>query len=230
MLCVSLSEATPQALSHRLRQDVLKADVVEVRLDVLEERDSLDLEALIAGSPRPLLFTNRCREEGGLFSGPEEDRVALLGRAALAGATYVDLELRTGPALREALLKDARRTGTRVILSYHDFSGTPSEGELVEVLGAMRRAGADIAKIVTMAVRPQDVHRVLSLYFHASRQDFPLIAFSMGGLGKMSRVACLALGAYLTYASPAEGRETAPGQIPLERFRSIVDYLMPAGK
>jgi 3-dehydroquinate dehydratase-1 len=230
MLCVSLSEATPQALSLRLHRDVLKADVAEVRLDALEERDALDLGALIEGSPRPILFTNRSREEGGSFFGSEKDRVALLREAALAGAAYVDLELRTAPELRAALLKDARRTGTRVILSYHDFSGTPPDDALVEVLGVMKRAEADIGKIVTMAREPQDVHRVLSLYFHASRHDFPLIAFCMGGFGKMSRVACLALGAHLTYASPAEGRETASGQIPLDTFRSIVDYLMSVEK
>jgi 3-dehydroquinate dehydratase type I len=225
MICVSLAEPTCDTLLKRLQQVAAKADMAEVRLDALTDVDSLDFVSLLKDRPCPLIFTNRSSDEGGLFSGSEEDRISLLKKAVSEGADYVDIELRTDPALRDAIVKEVRKAGIKLIISYHDFSCTPAKEKLIEVFDSERRAGADIGKIITMAEGPQDVLKVLSLHFRAMAEGFPLIAFCMGPLGKMSRLACLALGAYLTYASPARGHEAAPGQIPLDDLRAMVDYL-----
>ncbi len=225
MICVSLAEPTCDALLKRLQQVAAKADMAEVRLDALADVESLDFVSLIKDRPCPFIFTNRSSAEGGLFSGSEEERISLLEKAISAGADYVDIELRTDPALRDAIVKKVREAGTKLIISYHDFSCTPEKEKLIEVFDSERQAGADIGKIVTMAEGPQDVLKVFSLYFKALDEGFPLIAFCMGVLGKMSRLACLAMGAYLTYASPARGHEAAPGQIPLDDLRAMVDCL-----
>jgi 3-dehydroquinate dehydratase type I len=225
MICVSLAESTCDALLKRLQQVTAKADMAEVRLDALADAKSLDFVSLIKDRPCPLIFTNRSSAEGGLFSGPEEERTGLLDKAISAGADYVDIELRTDPVLRDAIVKKVRKTGTKLIISYHDFFCTPEKEKLIEVFDSERQAGADIGKIVTMAADPQDVLKVFSLYFKAVDDGVPLIAFCMGGVGKMSRLACLAMGAYLTYASPARGHEAAPGQIPLDDLRAMVDCL-----
>lgn len=225
MICVSLAEPTCDALMKRLQQVAAKADLAEVRLDALVDVESLDFVNLIKDRPCPLIFTNISSNEGGLFSGSEKQRISLLEKAVSAGADYVDIELRTDSALRDAIVKKVRETRTKLIISYHDFSCTPSKEKLIEVFDSERQAGADIGKIVTMAEGPQDVLKVLYLHFKAMDEGFPLIAFCMGVLGKMSRLACLALGAYLTYASPARGHEAAPGQIPMDDLRAMVDYL-----
>ena len=225
MICVSLAEPTCNALLKRLQQVAAKADMAEVRLDTLADAESLDFVSLIKDRPCPLIFTNISSAEGGLFSGSEEERISLLEKAISAGADYVDIELRTDPALRDAIVKKVRETGTKLIISYHDFFCTPEKEKLIEVFDSERRAGADIGKIVTMAEGPQDVLKVFSLYFKALDEGFPLIAFCMGPFGKMSRLACLAMGAYLTYASTARGHEAAPGQIPLDDLRAMVDCL-----
>jgi len=230
MICVSLAEPTCDALLRRLQQVAAKADLAEIRLDALADAESLDFASLLKNRPCPLIFTNRSSKEGGLFSGSEEERISLLGKALSEGADYVDIELRTDPVLRDAVIKEVRRTGIKVIISYHDFSCTPAKEKLIEVFDSERRAGADIGKIVTLAEGLQDVLKVLSLHFRAMDDGLPLIAFCMGPLGKMSRLACLALGGYLTYASPAGGHETAPGQIPLDDLKAMVDYLNCNGK
>ena len=225
MICVSLAEPTCDALLKRLQQVAAKADMAEVRLDALADMESLDLVSLIKDCPCPLIFTNRFSAEGGLFSGSEEERISFLEKAISAGADYVDIELRTDQALRDAIVKKAHEAGAKLIISYHDFSCTPAKEKLIDVFDSERRAGADIGKIVTMAAGPQDVLKVFSLYFKALDEGIPLIAFCMGPFGKMSRLACLAMGAYLTYASPAMGHEAAPGQIPLDDLRAMVDCL-----
>ena len=225
MICVSLAESTCDILLKRLQQVAAKADMAEVRLDALIDVEFLDFVSLVKDRSCPFIFTNRSSAEGGLFSGSEEERIGLLEKAISAGADYVDIELRTDPVLRDVIVKKVRKTGTKLIISYHDFFCTPEKEKLIEVFDAERRAGADIGKIVTMAESPEDVLKVFSLYFKSLDEEFPLIAFCMGVLGKMSRLACLALGAYLTYASPDRGYEAAPGQIPLDDLRAMVDCL-----
>ncbi|OPL14449.1 MAG: hypothetical protein AVO38_02455 [delta proteobacterium ML8_D] len=225
MICVSLAEPTCDALLKRLQKVEAKADMVEVRLDAFVEIESLDFASLIKDRPCPFIFTNRSSAEGGLFTGSEDDRIGLLEKAISAGADYIDIELRTDPVLRNAIVKKVHEAGAKLIISYHDFFGTPDTDKQIELFDSERQAGADIGKIVTTAKCTQDVLKVFSLYFKALDEAFPLIAFCMGPFGKMSRLACLAMGAYLTYASPSRGHETAPGQISLDELRAMVDCL-----
>ncbi len=207
----------------------VQADLIEVRLDALEDTANLDLPGLVRQSPLPLIFTNRSRDEGGSFHGSEMERLDLLSEAIRAGASHIDIELRTAPELRTPLIREARGSGTKVIVSFHDFAGTPDKKKLDEILGQALAAGADIPKIVTMANSPEDVQTVLSLY--SGWQGQSIIAFCMGSQGRISRLACLALGAYLTFASPSFASGTAPGQIPLRDMRAIVDFLFgPEGQ
>lgn len=52
---------------------------------------------------------------------------------------------------------------TKIIVSYHDFEGTPDDETLVKIVGSMWAAGADVAKIVTTAVHVADARRMLAL-------------------------------------------------------------------
>jgi 3-dehydroquinate dehydratase-1 len=230
MICVSLTESSPDALMGSVQEVSPKADLIEIRLDTLEDPESLDIQRLLRIRSCPLIFTNRSRDEGGHFLGPEEKRIGLLRKAVQAGADYIDLELRTDSALRAVIQKEIQKTSTKLIISYHDFTSTPSTETLTEVFNLERKTGADIGKIVTMAEDPRDILRVLSLYTSALDRGFPLIAFCMGKLGKITRLACLELGAYLTYASPSRGNEAAPGQIPVDDLRAMVDYLNGSGE
>jgi 3-dehydroquinate dehydratase type I len=59
----------------------------------------------------------------------------------------------------------------------------------------------------------------------AAENNFPLIAFCMGAIGKISRLATIKLGGYMTYAAPDEGKETAPGQMPVSVLRDMLSRL-----
>jgi len=49
----------------------------------------------------------------------------------------------------------------------------------------------------------------------------PVIALSMGEFGKISRVACPALGGYLSFASARQGKQTADGQLTVSQMHMI---------
>jgi 3-dehydroquinate dehydratase type I len=224
-ICVSLSEPSGTAMLEALKDSTPYADLAEIRLDALSDQQDLTINALIDKSHLPLIFTNRPVWEGGKFTGSEDDRIRPLLYAARSGASFIDIELKTISDIRSLVVKEARVHGAVVIVSFHDFSGTPDVDFLSSVLREAYDAGADIAKIVTMARSEDDARRVLSLYFRRQDTDLPLIAFAMGPSGRPSRLVCLFLGSCLTFASPLNGAETAPGQIPVKELRRMLDYL-----
>ncbi len=221
MICVAVAAATNSEMLDAVQKGRHVADVVELRVDGLSEPQ---LSPLIAAArPKRVIVTNRSAREGGFFHGSEKDRIAVLYEAVSLGADYVDLEWQTPAPLRGEML--SRKRTTKVIFSYHDFTRTPTKRHLLHRLRAMREGGADIAKIVTMAQSPEDNLTVLSLLVQSQREHFPLIAFCMGETGKISRLATLALGGYMTYASLGDGKETAPGQISADTLRQIVEQM-----
>ena len=222
-VCVSIAcESVAQALDAAKHSES-HADVIEIRLDSLSRPG---IEPFVKYLTKPLLFTNRPEWEGGAFKGPEAARVALLLDAVQNDCALVDLELKTAPELRGELLDVIlEHPQTGLIISWHDFSGTPSSDELDEILQEQMESGAHIGKIVTTANDYKDVLRILNLQIDAAESNFPLIAFCMGPIGKISRLATTKLGGYMTYAAPDEGKKTAPGQITVSVLREMLSSL-----
>ena len=54
---------------------VSDADLIELRLDYVENLNSDELEKIIKKSQKPILITCRKNDEGGLFNGSEEKRI-----------------------------------------------------------------------------------------------------------------------------------------------------------
>ena len=219
LICVSALAENAEALVATLEPVQHLADVIEIRLDGMKN-PTLDRNLL--GLSCPLLVTNRPRWEGGLFSGSEEERVAILCQAMQAGADYVDIELRAASALREQVLETAGRTHTRTIVSCHDFIGTPETVTLQETLAQMAESGADVGKIVTTATSEKEALRVLALQLDAKERSFPLSSFAMGAAGGISRFATLYLGGFMSYVAISAQQATAPGQFTVAHLHSLV--------
>jgi 3-dehydroquinate dehydratase-1/3-dehydroquinate dehydratase/shikimate dehydrogenase len=221
-LCVSIAGATPAEALALAKKSEAVADVLEIRLDGMAPPE---IPLFLAGINKPLVFTNRPVWEGGNCADEEKERIALLKQAAQAGAAYVDIELNADPTLATELIGAARANNCRTIVSWHDFKCTASSQALTEIFQRQCRSGADIGKIVTTARCFQDVFRVLALQEQAAELGFPLIAFCMGKIGMISRVATTDLGGYMTYAAPDNGTPTAPGQLPASSLRAIFTEL-----
>jgi 3-dehydroquinate dehydratase/shikimate dehydrogenase len=53
--------------------------------------------------------------------------------------------------------------------------------------------------------------------------DLKIIALCMGKKGRISRVASLLFGGYLTFASLDQGEESADGQMPVKEMREMLE-------
>ena len=221
-ICVAIAaESTEEAIKLAKTAEA-HADVVEIRLDSLNKPEPAAFTRTLT---LPLLFTNRAQWEGGSFSGSEEERLAILHQAIEDGAAFIDIELKTDASLQSKLLNKAHQNNVQTLVSWHNFSTTPSSQGLRSILQDQYKTGAKIGKIITMANSPHDVLRVLSLLVEADEIGFPLIAFCMGPLGVISRVATTELGGYMTYAAADSSPGTAPGQLGISSLKTIQGLL-----
>jgi 3-dehydroquinate dehydratase type I len=220
-LCGCFVHSSPGELSRALHHPSLS--LLEWRLDIFLAANSMKktLEALeLLREPRrlPVLATNRPTREGGLFSGPEEERVRVLEKAVEAGAEWVDLEMDVNP---EFVARFQSR-GTQVLISHHDFTSTPGDRVLRKWAGQMALSHPRIIKIVTQAWSPEDNLRVLGLIPWArDRLGQACVGFCMGPLGRWSRLACLLLGSPWTYVQLPGQDAAAPGQLGLDDVKLL---------
>jgi len=219
-ICIPIVESTFGRALRAVEEANKIADLIELRVDYLKNPE---LEPLLKIGEKPFIVTNRRKEEGGKFRGDEKERLEILQRAVDLGATYVDVEMSTARRLLHNLTKN--REKTRVILSFHDFGGTPSPGALRALCGRMMRHGADVLKIVTFARTFEDNLRVLSLVPYARERVWEIVAFCMGEKGKMSRIFAPLMGAAWMYASLDRKRTSAPGQLTALELKEIWERL-----
>lgn len=222
-ICLAIARQKPEAVVTLLRQAESAADLFEIRLDAFTSQP--DIALFREATDKPLLFTCRPQWEGGMFTGEETARLEILQKAMAGGADFIDLELKAAESMRQALLTSCDASSCRLLLSWHDFSGTPSRQALMTIFQQMYRSGAHLGKIITTARRFQDVLQVLSLQQEAEEMEFPLVAFCMGEAGRISRLATLELGGFLTYAAPDDGEGTAPGQLRATTLRRLLELL-----
>ncbi len=197
--------AARDAATLRARRDASAADLVELRLDLLDRPDA---DAALAGRTRPVIATCRAAWEGGAFRGSETDRVGLLARALALGADFVDLEWRADAAA--GLITPETRD--RIVLSMHDFETTPPD--LADRVRAMRRIGAGVVKVAVRCTRLADQLPLLTIGRDAEAAGLRTVLIGMGTAGLPTRLLPAHFGSCWTYA----GEGVAPGQVPSARL------------
>ncbi len=225
MICIPIAAATTDSAILMMERAAPLADLVELRIDRIP---GADLEKLLTARRTPVIVTNRSRQEGGGFAGSEEERVGRLEEAVRMGADYVDMETATDPALKSKLREAIAGTSAKLIVSWHDFSGTPPAEFLKAKLEECMADGPAIAKIVTHADEPSDCLRVLALIPYARQRGQAIIAFCMGRQGTISRIMAPLLGSAIAYASLEADEASAPGQLTIRQMREI-DRLLEEG-
>jgi 3-dehydroquinate dehydratase type I len=224
MICISVVPATNEEALSLLGRALPLAELVELRIDRIE---APALPMLLHAGRERIVVTNRRRDEGGFFASCETRRLERLHEAVELGARFVDIEARTGSRAVGRLADAVRSHGgrTRLIVSHHDLAGTPSARTLAARVKACRALGADVVKIVTLANRAEDNLRVLEILPQAREMGQDIVAFCMGELGRLSRVAAPLLGSCWSYASLEEGAASAPGQLTVAEMRAVLGML-----
>ena len=207
-------------------------DLIEWRVDFFEgigdTAAALDVakDLRAAAGDMPIIFTRRSVNEGGEPISIDDADVVRLYEAVCASQLidFVDFEMGNDADLVRQVIATAHQHETRVILSYHNFSETPSQAFMVQRFMEAERLGGDMAKI---AVMPRDRNDVLALLAATALAEetaqIPLISMSMGALGAVTRMIGGEFGSALSFAV-GEG-SSAPGQLPIADLSQIAEII-----
>ncbi|MFB6127629.1 MAG: type I 3-dehydroquinate dehydratase [Halolamina sp.] len=204
------------------------ADAVEFRMDLADE----PLTALSAyDGDLPVLATNRARWEGG--AADAADRLTDLAAAAREPAVAaVDVELAAlrGRAAAEAgddVVAAARDHDAAVVVSVHDFAGTPTEDAMTRLLRTASRLG-DVGKLAVTAADRADALAVLSATRAADEAGATVATMAMGESGRHTRAVAPLYGSRIGYAPVDPADATAPGQYDAATLARLVETLRAA--
>ena len=231
-ICVPISGAGDgELIAEAEKARDAKPDLVEWRADFYQHIDDeaeagavLEKIRQILGD-MPLLFTYRSSNEGG--KGSTDGGVYTAAARWAAGRpeiSVIDVEGLSNQYDPEILVKQLHEAGKKVIASAHFFDRTPKKEELAEIFSRLAYTGADVVKVAAMPKKGHDVLRLMNASEDADAEmSCPLIAISMGDLGKISRISGCLTGSCMTFATAGEA--TAPGQMPVEVLRSMMGQL-----
>jgi len=220
-ICVGRAGEIPPAMQRAAET----ADVIELRLDCLEESERDIARGLLpewlSQSGVPLIVTLRASEQGGhaaIAADARERFWTSVGKLPDVCLIDLELDLIEKFANEEAILKlpvDWRA----VICSHHDFTGMPAD--LDQIYERMAATPAGILKIAVQANDATDCLEVFSLLERAQHDHREMIAIAMGQAGVATRILGPARGSFLTYGSVDEASATAPGQLGAKDLREL---------
>lgn len=219
-IVLSLNDATPPDLIQEARQSGL--DLVELRIDQYSSFDGTHILREVGRfKDCSTIATIRTKAEGGAWNLPEPERLALF-KKIIPEVNAVDIELSAETILPD-VIQSAHAARKIVLISYHNFDGTPTFNELNGIMDEAKSFGADIVKIAGRATRPEDIQTLAGFTIANAMKNIVVIA--MGPEGALSRVFFPALGSLLTYAYLDQ--PTAPGQLGYRELFELLKKFYP---
>ena len=182
-------------------------DLIELRLGEIELKNDrwLPRAQKLRDAGTPVLITVRNKAEGGTWDDDDEERLRLFN-LGLCDFSLVDVELNSRHLYR--VIERAQDVGKPIIVSYHDFDGTPDMDFLNRLADQVADYPAAILKIAAKANGKDDVTRLEQ--FLRQRHSFPLCVLAMGEQWRETRITFPLLGSCLTYGYL--DKPSAPGQ------------------
>lgn len=246
-ICVPLTGESPEKVLEEARQTkALPCQLIEWRADYMldaggakafqkkgalqEKAEELKqvLSCLRAELDMPIIFTLRRVGEGGKADLSRKDYEWLNCKIAQSKmADFIDIEVFESPGVVNEkkirdMIKIVHKNGARVLLSNHEWEGTPELEELLTRFFMMQDLKPDLMKLAVMPKTEADVCNLLeaSALMRDDYAEIPFIAISMGELGVGTRICAGEFGSAITFA--AGNRASAPGQLSAE---SLYKYL-----
>ncbi|NLG17899.1 MAG: type I 3-dehydroquinate dehydratase [Fibrobacter sp.] len=171
-----------------VRVDCFNLPISEILEYVREVRESVHLP--IIGTVRETEFNHKSRVD--------------IFRKIIPFVDCIDIEL--GCEISDEVVKLGE--GKTIMVSEHDFTGTPSLTDLQMIVQRALTQGADIIKIAAMADSTEDVRRLLRFTDNSKE---PLVTIAMGPVGAVTRLIAPLFGSLFTYGYV--NKPVAPGQL-----------------
>ena len=199
MICISVTPESRQLAKVDIYNAANQCDLVEVCLDRLQKEP--DVKDMISGCKKPVLISCRPPHEGGKFDGTEDERLALLRQAILAGPDYVELD-------PHSAMKIPRFGKTQRVVSFASLTRPLNDVE--EVFDEATRCKADIVKFTWPTDTLESAWPLLAVV--SQKRLLPVVGLGLGRCGLTFSLLGRKYGSPWIYAALEKGMEAFPGQ------------------
>ncbi len=211
MLCLSLMEDSIEKNLATFKKYQRNIDIVELRLDMLEDPLEIHPSAIREMFSVPIIITFRRCIDGGNFGGSEKYRNSVLNEFAKIKFDYIDLEIDTNFTEVES---QAHSLGIQIIRSYHNFKNVPAN--LESIIRSLSSRSGEIPKAAVFPVNSMDALKLFTVT-DSIKDIKQKIIIGMGEYGIPSRILYKKLGSMLSFCS-IKDKSAAPGQLSPEEM------------
>lgn len=229
-VCVPVMGKTTEEVLQQLKSVVeMEPDIIEWRGDFFETDNNEGYLNVLKqmkdiNENIPVIFTIRTDSEGGNKKIGWNEYCDLCLFIAEKGkefnVEFVDVEVFKDDKANE-LINSLHEKGMNVIGSNHHFDKTPDKEEMVKILSAIEKSGADVCKLAVMPRDKKDVEVLIEASKETDEKiKAPIITMSMGELGAVTRVIPKITKTSVTFAAGVSA--SAPGQPGIKVVRKLL--------
>jgi 3-dehydroquinate dehydratase-1 len=219
--CLPIIKSSKSQVISEIEANINRYRYLEVWIDYITDVDPEFVSFLVTSYPNRLItvFRRQNLEPERLSS---EDRFELIKRLSRK-QVLVDLDISS--QIEDIKRVQAERIQVKTIISYHNYSFTPSDTELRSIANRIANCGAQIIKISTHCAIQRDALRLLSLLIDLREAGRRCVVLGMGKHGVITRVFGAKWGNEVSFAPSETSPRSAPGQISIDKLETIMQAL-----
>jgi 3-dehydroquinate dehydratase I len=194
---------------------------IEVWLDHIKDLEPGFATNLVGNHPNKFVFVFRRQKQEALQMDPDLRWKIIQSLSKKQVFVDLDVSLQTD----EIQAVHAERLSLKLILSYHNYSFTPSDTQLRTTVSQMQSWKAHICKIATYCKNQRDSLRLMELLIDLREAGQKTIVLGMGPHGTITRIFGTMWGNEMTFAPLTDDERSAPGQLTRDRLETILETL-----
>jgi 3-dehydroquinate dehydratase-1 len=219
--CLPIIKPTRAEVEEVLKKNINKFRYAEIWLDYIEDMDPGFAASLVGQYPNRLVMVFRRRNLGAMKLNAETRFKIINTLSRKQVLVDMDITMQADDISR----LQAARIPVKSILSYHNFSQTPSDTVLRSIVARMKGWNAHIIKVATHCCTQRDALRLLSLLIDLRESGHKSIVLGMGKNGVITRVFGSVWGNEMAFAPIEAVNRSAAGQLTVDKLDSIMQAL-----
>jgi 3-dehydroquinate dehydratase/shikimate dehydrogenase len=208
MICISVTPESRQLAKVDILNAARQCDLVEVCLDHLIKEP--DISDLLQGVTKPVILSCRRAQDGGKWTGTEEERMLMLRQAIVAGPEWVELEI-------DVADKVPRFGKTKRLVSFTRLD--KPLGSIDAIVDRAVGCKADAVKFTGPTPTLDASWPLLSGV--TKKRDIPVVGMGVGRPGLTFSLLGLKYGSPWVYAALEKGMETYDGQATVTELTDV---------
>ena len=219
--CIPIIKTSKKEVLETISKNRRYYDYFEVWLDYVEDLD-LDFVNLLEkklSDKLILLFRRQKLEKPVMAKTLKEEILKNLHNSK----ALVDFDIES--QLSDILAVQKLKLNLKLLLSYHNYSETPSDVKLLSILSKMKKYRPLIYKASCFCNTYEDAVRLIKILTNLKNEGKKCIILGMGKHGVLTRIAGMIMGNEFSFAPMTLKEASAPGQLTQKELRGVLNII-----